>query len=171
MLLYVAWVLRRIMLEFVFVRRRMERRIDDMGNAVAANKPIALPDTKVFRQFLCLLAPEDDVLIQKLIVEERRNRKNFLENRMIKNDTDTDDVLCDDEPQAKAKAKAGDDIVLSEMVSKVTKSACTAGSSQDAPTVSLEPKEKKGKLAGSPDMDARMALFLPNGMAANKSEI
>ena len=47
-------------------------------------------------------------------------------------------------------------------------SSASAGSKDPMPTHNLEPRDKKAKLAGSPDMDARMALFLPKWMAANK---
>ncbi len=75
----------------------MERHIDAMDKAVTANKPIDLGALKVFRQLRWLLSPADDSRIQKLIVDERRRRQNFLETRMIKDDTVPDDDLLVDE--------------------------------------------------------------------------
>ena len=138
----------------------MVRHIDNMDKAVAANKPIDLGALKVFRQFRWLLAPEDDVRIQKLIVDERRKRQNFLETRMIKDDAALDVDLFVDE----AKATAGGEIVAVPVVSKGVKSSSGSSNSKDANAPALEPKEKKAKL-NSPDMDARMALFLPKWMA------
>ncbi len=148
---------------FLYGAAAMERHVDDMDKAVAANKPIDLGALKVFRQFRWLLAPVDDIRIQKLIVDERRKRQNFLETRMIKDDTAPDDDLFVDE----AKAKAGGDIVAVPIVSKGVKSSSGSSSSKEANAPALEPKEKKAKL-NSPDMDARMALFLPKWMAAKK---
>ncbi len=91
----------------------MERHIDDMDKAVAANKPIDLGALKVFRQFRWLFAPVDDLRIQKLIVDEGRKRQSFLETRMIKDDTFPGDDLLVDE----AKGTAGDDIVAVPIVS------------------------------------------------------
>jgi hypothetical protein len=151
---------------FLYGAAAMERHVDDMDKAVAANKPIDLAALKVFRQFRWLLAPEDDNRIQKLIVDERRKRQNFLETRMIKDDTAPDDGIFVGE--AKAKKKAGGDIVAAS-VSKGSKSSSTS-SSKDVTTPILEPKEKKAKLSDGDDMDARMALFLPKWMAANKKK-
>ena len=130
---------------------------------MAANKPIDLGGLKVFRQFCWLLSPADDRRIQKLIVDERRKRQNFLETRMVKGDTVPDDDLLVDE----AKGTAGGDIVAVPIVSKGVKSSTGCNSSKEANATVLEPKEKKAKL-NSPDMDARMALFLPTWMAEKK---
>jgi hypothetical protein len=139
----------------------MSAHIKHLDLQVLGPKPIDLGSLEIFRQFRWLLSSEDDARIQKLIVDERRKRQNFLENRMIKDGIVLEEGIPDEDVAQKSSLVQA--LALGPLAGST--SWPSSSSKDPGPIQSEQPPAKKAKAASSKEMDARMALFLPKWMA------
>jgi len=120
--------------------------------AVEAGKHPDLAALKVLRQWRWLLTLDEDARVQRLIIEERRKRQNFLEGRMLQ---DAEAAAAKEKVGGAAAGSAPEVQARDDAAVTVTGSGGSAGGG-DAPKA---PAAKKAKGALDPSVDERMAPF------------
>ena len=155
------------MVKFLYGTAAVKKHIEKVDTRVANSQPVDLAGLKLFRQYRWLMTSEEDVRIQKMIMDERRKRQNFLEGRMLK------DAGAAELAEGPTSRKGSGQLVSAGVPAvggRSRASGSSAGptpSSSSASAAATQPPQKKVKV--DPEMDAKMALFFSQKARASSS--